>query len=54
MKILGIIGRSDIPTAHDGSAALIIDNKIKFAIEQERLTRHRYESIITKLELNKN
>ena len=42
MKILGIIGRSDIPTAHDGSAALIIDNKIKFAIEQERLTRHRY------------
>ena len=42
MKILGFIGRSDIPLAHDGSATLVIDGKIKFAIEQERLTRQRY------------
>lgn len=42
MKILGFIGRSDIPQAHDGSASLIVDNKIKFALEQERLTRQRY------------
>ncbi|MFM7449093.1 MAG: carbamoyltransferase [Leptolyngbyaceae cyanobacterium] len=42
MKILGFIGRSDIPKAHDGSAALVIDHKIKFALEQERLTRTRY------------
>jgi carbamoyltransferase len=42
MKILGFIGRSDVPLAHDGSASLIIDHKIKFALEQERLTRKRY------------
>ena len=42
MKILGIIGSTDSPLAHDGSAALIEDNKIVFAIEQERLTRTRY------------
>lgn len=42
MKILGFIGRSDIPKAHDGSATLVIDHKIKFALEQERLTRQRY------------
>lgn len=42
MKILGFIGRSDVPLAHDGAASLIINNKIKFALEQERLTRTRY------------
>lgn len=42
MKILGFIGRSDVPLAHDGAASLIINNKIKFALEQERLTRQRY------------
>nr|AEH57200.1 putative carbamoyl transferase [Prochloron didemni P1-Palau] len=42
MKILGLIGRSDIAETHDGSAALIIDNQIQFALEQERLTRRRY------------
>ncbi len=42
MKILGIIGRTDSPLAQDGAAALIIDNKIHYAIEQERLSRKRY------------
>ena len=42
MKILGFIGRSDVPLAHDGSATLVVDHKIKFALEQERLTRKRY------------
>ena len=42
MKILGFIGRPDAPQAHDGAASLIIDHKIKFALEQERLTRQRY------------
>jgi len=42
MKILGFIGRSDVPKSHDGSASLIVDRKIKFALEQERLTRQRY------------
>ena len=41
-KILGLIGRPDHLQTHDGSAALIIDNKIVCAIEQERLTRSRY------------
>jgi carbamoyltransferase len=42
MKILGIIGRIDSPRAQDGSAALIVDNKIVYALEQERLSRTRY------------
>lgn len=42
MKILGFIGRSDVPLAHDGAATLVVDHKIKFALEQERLTRKRY------------
>ena len=42
MKVLGIIGRTDNPLVHDGAAALIIDNKIVYAIEQERLSRSRY------------
>ena len=42
MKILGIVGRTDNPLVHDGSATLIIDNKIVYAIEQERLSRNRY------------
>lgn len=42
MNILGFIGRSDALKAHDGSAALIVDGQIKFALEQERLTRTRY------------
>lgn len=42
MKILGIIGQVHSPWAHDGSAALLIDNEIVVAIEQERLTRTRY------------
>jgi len=42
MKVLGIVGRGDMPLSHDGSAALIIDNEIACAIEQERLTRSRY------------
>lgn len=42
MKILGIIGQTDLPLAHDGSAALIIDNEIVYALEQERVTRSRY------------
>ena len=42
MKILGVIGQTDLPLGHDGSAALIIDNKLATAIEQERLTRSRY------------
>lgn len=42
MKILGVIGQTDLPLGHDGSAALLIDNKIAIAIEQERLTRSRY------------
>lgn len=42
MKILGIIGSTNSPLAHDGSAALIVDHKIVCAIEQERLSRTRY------------
>ncbi len=42
MTILGIIGRTDTPLIHDGSAALIKDGKIVYAIEQERLSRNRY------------
>lgn len=39
---MGIIGRTDSPLAQDGAAALIVDNKVVFAIEQERLSRTRY------------
>ena len=42
MLILGVIGQTDWPLAHDGSAALIKDRDIVYAIEQERLTRRRY------------
>lgn len=42
VKILGVIGQTDIPLGHDGSAALIIDGEVVTAIEQERLTRSRY------------
>ena len=42
MKVLGFIGRSDMAFVHDGAAALIVDQQIQFAIEQERLTRKRY------------
>src|SRR5512135_3869511 len=42
MKILGIIGRADMPLVHDGSAALVVNNEIVCALEQERLTRKRY------------
>jgi len=42
MTILGIIGRTDNPLIHDGSAALIKDGEIVYAIEQERLSRNRY------------
>lgn len=42
MKILGIIGKTDTPLGHDGAAALIVDNEIVYAIEQERLSRNRY------------
>nr|VFK68045.1 MAG: carbamoyltransferase [Candidatus Kentron sp. UNK]VFK73326.1 MAG: carbamoyltransferase [Candidatus Kentron sp. UNK] len=42
MKILGIIGRPDVPECHDSSAALIIENRIVCAIEQERLSRRRH------------
>lgn len=42
MKVLGIIGRADVNWIHDGSAALIVDNEIVYALEQERLTRQRY------------
>ena len=42
MKVIGIIGQNRSPLAHDGSAALIIDNEIVYALEQERLTRSRY------------
>ncbi|MGK7958105.1 MAG: carbamoyltransferase [Crocosphaera sp.] len=42
MKILGVIGQTNIPLGHDGSAALIIDSDVIMAIEQERLTRSRY------------
>jgi carbamoyltransferase len=42
MQILGIIGRIDSPRAQDGSAALIVDNQIVYALEQERLSRSRY------------
>ena len=42
MEILGFIGSSDAPQAHDGSACLVVNHKIQFALEQERLTRKRY------------
>lgn len=42
MKVLGIIGRADVNWVHDGSAALIVDHEIVYALEQERLTRQRY------------
>ena len=42
VKILGVIGQTNLPLGHDGSAALIIDGKVAIAIEQERLTRSRY------------
>lgn len=42
MKVLGIIGRSDLNWVHDGSAALVVDNEIVYSLEQERLTRKRY------------
>ena len=42
MTILGIIGERNEPYSHDGAAALVIDNKIVYAIEQERLSRNRY------------
>lgn len=42
MKVLGIIGRSDLGWVHDGSAALVVDNEIVYSLEQERLTRKRY------------
>ncbi len=42
MKILGLIGRADVPECHDSSAALIIDGQIVCAIEQERLSRRRH------------
>lgn len=42
MKVLGIIGRSDLNWVHDGSAALVVDNEIVYSLEQERLTRRRY------------
>ena len=42
MTILGIIGKTDSPRVQDGAAAIIIDNKIVYAIEQERLSRTRY------------
>ncbi len=45
MKILGINGWSE--RGHDGGASLLIDGKLKFAIEEERLVgiRHAYDCI---------
>jgi carbamoyltransferase len=42
MKILGLASKPNRRFSHDGSAALIVDNKIVYAIEQERLSRNRY------------
>lgn len=41
MKILGIIGRPDVPVCHD-AAAIIEDGRIIAAVEQERLSRRKY------------
>lgn len=48
MKILGLNGWSE--RGHDAGAALLINGKLKFAIEEERLTgiRHAYDSLPTK------
>lgn len=45
MKILGINGWTE--RGHDGGASLLIDGKLKFAIEEERLVgiRHAYDSV---------
>lgn len=47
MKILGINAAPWAIVGHDASAALLIDGKIKFAIEEERLTRKKraYDSL---------
>lgn len=48
MKILGLNGWSE--RGHDAGAALLINGKLEFAIEEERLTgiRHAYDSLPTK------
>ena len=45
MKILGLNGWTE--RGHDGGASLIIDGKLVFAIEEERLVgrRHAYDTI---------
>jgi carbamoyltransferase len=42
MKILGLIGRSDVEECHDAAATLIDDGRIVWALEQERLSRRRH------------
>lgn len=42
MKVLGLMGWPGANWSHDGSAAVIVDNQIACAIEQERITRQRY------------
>ncbi len=47
MKILGINASPWLNVGHDASAALVIDGKLKFAIEEERLIRKKraYDSL---------
>ncbi len=47
MKILGINASPWLNVGHDASAALLIDGELKFAIEEERLTRKKraYDSL---------
>ena len=45
MKVIGLNGYTD--RGHDGGASLIVDGKLVFCIEEERLTRqrHAYDSL---------
>jgi carbamoyltransferase len=42
MIVLGLIGRPDVPFCHDAAACLVIDGRVVGALEQERVSRHRY------------
>lgn len=42
MIVLGLFGRTDVPGCHDAAACLVIDGEVVGALEQERVSRHRY------------